>query len=127
MLNITPLFLDNDQYKETLQITNTSDIPLTNITLLLDNLNITISQYKVTRERGSLTFTPPLKLIELGNLIPNETAEISFSLPDTFPSLLAFPLKHIQISYCTDSEECILSNLEDFLISTDSTNKKESE
>lgn len=124
MLNITPTFLINDSYQETLHITNTSTIPLNNITLILDDLNITVSQYTVTRERGSLTFTPPLKLIELGNLIPNETAEIAFNLPHTISNLVPLPLEHIQISYCTETEECILSNLEDLLAPTDISSEK---
>lgn len=94
-------------------ITNISPEPLINIKLILENLNINISEYKVVRERGSLTFPSSLKFIELGNLFPDESAELYLKpVPDEPTIKLTEPLlQDIQISYTLDTEESVTSNL----------------
>lgn len=94
-------------------LTNVSPEPLVNIKLILDDLNINISEYKIVRERGSMSFPSSLKLIELGNLFPDESAKL-YLKPNPHEPSIEFTkplLEDILISYTLDPDESITSNL----------------
>ncbi|MEG0013781.1 MAG: hypothetical protein RSD26_02330 [Cellulosilyticaceae bacterium] len=108
----------NSYTKEnSIRIINKTNQPLTNIRLIFEDFNINISEYKIVRERGSLSYTPPLNFIELGNLFPNESAELYFKIDpsDTDLPLPPIPLDSIQICYSLEDDESIHSNLNTFL------------
>lgn len=104
-----------------IRLVNYSSEPLINIKLLLTDSHLNIIEYMIIRERGTLTFSPPLEFIELGNLYPEESAEIRYKSSsenlDT-NSYLSF-LDNLKISYSLTSEESITTNLNTLILSTD--------
>lgn len=108
----------NSYTKEnSIRIINKTDQPLTNIRLIFEDFNINILEYKIVRERGSLSYTPPLNFIELGNLFPDESAELYFKIAPshTDSPLPPIPLDAIQICYSLEDEHAVLSDLNTFL------------
>lgn len=113
----TDTHLNSTTKGNSIRITNRTDKPLTNIKLTFEELGITISEYKIIRERGSLSYTPPLNFIELGNLFPDESAELCFKIEPS-DALLPFPnipLDSIKICYSLENESPIHSDLNTFL------------
>lgn len=84
--------------KKHIEIINNSNTTLTNLKLFIDSSLADLVECTVVRERGSLAFSSPVNLIELGNLLPNESAHFyctfkSISpLPDSQAILKQFQL-----------------------------------
>lgn len=96
-----------------IRLVNYSSEPLINIKLLLTDSDSNIIEYMIIRERGTLTFSPPLESIELGNLYPEESAEIRYKFsPETFDTNFSLSfIDHLKISYSLTSEESITTDL----------------
>lgn len=78
-------------------ITNTSSDYITDLKLIINAPDSSILEQSITRERGSLSFPPETKCLELGNLAPNESAcfEYKFTAINDLTSLSS----HFTLTY----------------------------
>ncbi len=85
-----------------IEITNTSSHYINNLKLIIQTNDFSIIKQSVTRQRGSLDFSPDTYCLELGNLAPEETAyfEYKFCSEKLLPSLSS----HLILSYVLDNE-----------------------
>lgn len=99
-----------------LRITNTSSKDITNLKLIIHAPEATILEQSITRERGSLSFSPETTCLELGNLAPDESAyfEYKFTGSDTLTSLSAhFTLTYTDLGGSQVTEKQLLDFLTD--------------
>ena len=92
---------------EQIKITNISTDYINNLKLIIDDKDHALVEQLVTRERGSLSFSPTTTCLELGNLAPNESAYFEYKY--TPPSNLA-PLsftEHISLTYNDSHQDCM--------------------
>lgn len=97
-----------------LRITNTSSQDITNLKLIIHAPRATILEQSITRERGSLSFSPETTCLELGNLAPDESAcfDYKFSAADNLTSLSP----HFTLTYTDlNSSQVMEKQLLDFL------------
>ena len=73
-----------------IKITNISNTMLNNVTLYLPDIKAHLASIMVVRERGSLSFTPDIDKICLGNLYPEETAYLYYTMNSSAPSSSLF-------------------------------------
>ena len=100
------------------KITNTSSEYITNLKLIIHTPDSAILEQSVTRERGSLSFSPETTCLELGNLAPDESAcfEYKFTSANHLTSLSShFTLTYTDLTSSKVTEKKIL----DFLASSD--------
>lgn len=100
-----------------IKITNISETMLTNVTLCLDTLAPSLSKIMVVRERGSLSFGPGTSQLCLGNLYPDETAYLYYTLGMDSPSspALSFTNQNMQVMFAPEGKEMITNNPKTFL------------
>ena len=94
-----------------LRITNISSKDITNLKLIIHAPEATILEQSITRERGSLSFSPETTCLELGNLAPDESAyfEYKFTGNDSLTSLSAhFTLTYTDLSSSHVTEKQLL-------------------
>lgn len=97
-------------------ITNTSSQYITDLKLIIQTPDASILEQSITRERGSLSFAPDVKCLELGNLAPDESAcfEYKFTSPNHLTSLSPhFTLTYKDLKGATVTEKKIIEFLED--------------
>lgn len=102
-----------------LKITNTSSQDITDLKLIIHAPHDTILEQSITRERGSLSFSPEITCLELGNLAPDESAlfEYKFTPTDNLTSLSA----HFTLMYTDlNNRQVTEKQLIDFLTDTPS-------
>lgn len=103
--------IGSQQYK----ITNISTDYVNDLKLIIDDHDHLLLEQFVKRERGSLSFSPEITCLELGNLAPEESAYFEYKLsnPNALPSF------HEQISLtydsCSPSDNCP-KKIADFLL-----------
>ncbi|MEG0085133.1 MAG: hypothetical protein RR090_02830 [Niameybacter sp.] len=97
-----------------IKITNISDTMLNNVTLYLPDIKPDLSNLMVVRERGSLSFGPNTEKICLGNLYPEETAYLYYTVSTPIPtsSLFKNPPK---IVFLPEGDEKSSENIHAFL------------
>lgn len=103
-----------------LTITNTSSQYITNLKLIIHTPDSAILEQSVTRERGSLSFSPETTCLELGNLAPDESAcfEYKFTAANNLTSLSShFTLTYTDLSNSKVTEKKLI----DFLTYPDLT------
>lgn len=97
-----------------IKITNISDTMLNNVTLYLPDLKTNLANLMVIRERGSLSFGPNTQKICLGNLYPEETAYLYYTIDSSLPSSSFF--KHPpKIVFLPEGDEQSSENTSSFL------------
>ncbi len=101
-------------------ISNHSDIDLTSLEIFFpDDYNI-ISECIIKRERGILYLSAPIYCISLGNLYPNETIEITYTLSQ---NTSLFEISNLgQFIRAKNPTDEIIENITSY-ISITSTNK----
>ena len=95
-------------------ITNTSSDYITDLKLIINTPDSSILEQSITRERGSLSFPPETKCLELGNLAPNESAcfEYKFTAINDLTSLSShFTLTYKDLKGTTVAEKKIVEFL----------------
>ena len=102
---------------EQLKITNISSDYINNLKLIIEDQEHALLEQQITRERGSLSFSPTTTCLELGNLAPEESAIFEYkynagSLPNSFTN-------HISLTY-SDKDASFLpeKKVVEFLSST---------
>lgn len=97
-----------------IKITNISDTMLNNVTLYLPDLKTQLDSLMIVRERGSLNVTPNSEKICLGNLYPEETAYLYYTVntPTTSSNLFKKPPK---IVFLPEGTEQSSDNISTFL------------
>lgn len=100
-----------------IKITNISETMLANVTLCLNTLAPSLSKVMVVRERGSLSFGPGTSQVCLGNLYPEETAYLYYTLGTDTPgsSTLPFTNQNMQVMFAPEGKEIITDNPKTFL------------
>lgn len=100
-----------------IKITNISETMLTNVTLCINNIIPNLSKLTVIRERGSLSFGPDTNQVCLGNLYPEETAYLYYTLaPDTpSPSISPLTNKNMKVMFIPEGKEVVTDNPKTFL------------
>lgn len=63
---------------EQIKITNVSTDYINNLKLIIDDKDHALLEQLVTRQRGSLSFSPSTTCLELGNLAPEESAYFEY-------------------------------------------------
>lgn len=100
-----------------IKITNISETMLTNVTVCLNDTLPELSKLLVVRERGSLDFSPNTSKICLGNLYPDETAYVYYTIgsekPESKSSLSTN--QNIKIMFTPEGKEEIADNTKTFL------------
>lgn len=81
---------------EQIKITNISTDYIHNLRLIIDDKEHALIQQLITRERGSLVFSPDTTCLELGNLAPDESAYFEYTYASSKPN--AFK-SHISLTY----------------------------
>ncbi|MBU3803809.1 MAG: hypothetical protein H9872_03490 [Candidatus Cellulosilyticum pullistercoris] len=95
-------------------ITNTSSDYITDLKLIIHTPDSSILEQSITRERGSLSFAPEVKCLELGNLAPDESAcfEYKFTAANDLTSLSPhFTLTYKDLKDATVTEKKIVEFL----------------
>ncbi len=100
-----------------IKITNISEKMLTNVTLCLNGTLPELSKLLVVRERGSLDFAPDTSKICLGNLYPEETAYLYYTIgndkPEPKTSLST--KQNIKILFTPEGKEDMTDNTKKFI------------
>lgn len=76
-------YTQDEEHKNHIEIINTSQTTINNLKLLIAMPLANLVTCTVIKSRGSLAFSPPVNLIELGNLSPHESAHFYYSLHST--------------------------------------------
>lgn len=100
-----------------IKITNISEKMLANVTLCLKAPLPELSKLLVVRERGSLDFAPDTQKICLGNLYPEETADLYYTLGNDQVDLkAALSTSHnIKILFTPEGKEDVTDNSQPFI------------
>lgn len=100
-----------------IKITNISETMLTDVTLCLNSIAPSLSKILIVRERGSLSFGPNTELVCLGNLYPEETAYLYYTLGSDTPTppIPAFTNQNMQVIFTPEGKEIVTTNSKTFL------------
>lgn len=87
---------------EQIKITNVSPDYIHNLKLIIDDSEHSLVTQLIKRERGALSFEPPLNCLELGNLAPEESAYFEYTYKE-IPESASF-ISHLSLTYGNESD-----------------------
>ncbi len=88
---------------EQLKITNISSDYINNLKLIIKDKEHALLEQQITRERGSLSFSPTTTCLDLGNLAPEESAFFEYkyspkSIPTSFTNYISLTYSDVNES-----------------------------
>lgn len=89
---------------EQIEITNVSSDYINDLKLFIDDKEHSLAWQLVTRNRGSLSFEPEIKELNLGNLAPDESAYFDYKYRSDKPSSFS---EHISLTYSKENHSAI--------------------